>query len=98
MDRYNNPVVTWTATTLDGGTWLFDPGGSVEPAGVDRAQTVTTPTLYAPGWTPDLTAADRVTVDGRLWLIDGEPAPWGFWAGGTAGTVVRLKATTEGAA
>ena len=96
VDRYNNATFVWASTPLPG-VWLFDPGGSIEPVAVDRAATVTQPTLYAPGWTPDLTEADRVTVDGLPYLIDGKPAAWSYWAGGPAGLVVRLRAETEGA-
>ncbi|HWK92604.1 MAG TPA: hypothetical protein VNR17_10135 [Luteimicrobium sp.] len=74
VDSYGDPFEDWThptRTRLPGAT--VQARDSVETAGDGRVRIVTTRVLYARGLV-DLTAADRVDVDGVRFQVDGEPA------------------------
>jgi len=90
-DPYGNPLPgADVETTLTGAA--FDPGGSLEPVEVGRAQTVTTPRLYfiVP---PDIISTDRIRARGIVYNVIGNPALWiNPFTGVTAGLVVELKA------
>ncbi|WNN93966.1 head-to-tail stopper [Arthrobacter phage Nitro] len=75
LDSYGDPVESWdtpervllrnaTVQTVS----VFNP----EDEGVARHIIRGQKTLYAPG-AVDLTAADRIEVDGEIWRIDGDP-------------------------
>lgn len=79
--------------TLRPGEWvdsplpdaLFAPGGTREPAEPGVAAVVSSPALYWPGEKVDITASDRLVVDGAEWQVDGRPAVYPL------GTHVTLK-------
>lgn len=72
-DRYGNPRPgEWADAPLPDG--LFAPGGTREPAEPGVAAVVSSPALYWPGEKVDITASDRLVVDGSVWLVDGRPA------------------------
>ncbi len=83
----------WTTpTTLTINGCAFDPGGSSEPTEQGRNAVITQPTVYAPPGS-DITAADRLVVRSRTWLVDGDPAEYvNPFTGWEPGLVVKLKA------
>jgi len=89
-DRYGEPVYAWTTTTL-AERCSFDPGGSVEPVEVGRAQVVTTPRAYFCTH-PDVVAEDRLILRGATYTVEGDPAHWRDpWGSDVGGTVVELR-------
>lgn len=90
LDPYDNPLPGVDAEIPLTGA-AFDPGGSLEPAEVGRAQTVTTPRLYF-RTSPDIISSDRLRVRGLVYDVIGHPALWvSPFTGVTAGLVVELK-------
>lgn len=74
LDPYGNPLPgADVEINLPGAA--FDPGGSLEPVEVGRAQVVTTPKLYftVP---PDVVSTDRLRVRGLVYSVVGRPARW----------------------
>lgn len=93
-DRYGDPV--WEDVSTDLPPALFAPGGVEEPVEPGRAPVVSEPTLYWRNAWPDVIASDRLTVRGKTYSVEGEPADWrGARVGGL---VVRLKLVEEGTA
>lgn len=83
-DRYGNPIPgEWADSPLPDG--LFAPGGTREPAEPGVAAVISSPALYWPGARVDVTASDRLVVDGAEWQVDGRPAAYPL------GTHVTLK-------
>lgn len=72
-DSYGDPVISWTNPSR---LPLF--GASVGPSASTETESPTADTvraervLIAPG-AVDITATDRVEVDGQVWRIDGVP-------------------------
>lgn len=87
VDRYGNPVYSRSDVVLTERA-AFDPGGSREPVEVGREPTITTPKLYFPGATPDLTETDRVIVRGVEYTVEGIPADWRSPFGSQVGGMV----------
>ncbi|QOP65070.1 head closure Hc1 [Arthrobacter phage Adumb2043] len=72
-DSYGETVESWTTperSLLRGAT--VQTVSVVEEEGVARHITKGQKRLYAPG-AVDLTAADRIEVDGEIWQVDGDP-------------------------
>lgn len=89
-DPYGNPLPGVDVEVAIPGA-AFDPGGSLEPVEVGRAQTVTTPKLYFTT-SPDIISSDRLRVRGLVYSVIGRPALWvSPFTGVTAGMVVELK-------
>ena len=89
-DPYGNPIPGADVEVPIPGA-AFDPGGSLEPVEVGRAQVVTTPKLY---WivAPDVVSSDRLRVRGLVYSVIGRPALWvSPYTLTTAGLVVELK-------
>jgi hypothetical protein len=81
--------------TTDG--WLFDPGGTTTTNAIDRQPITTRPKLYRAGLpAPDVTARDRMVVDGDTYTVIGDPSIWdgGDFAPG-GGIVVELERVTD---
>ena len=95
LDRYNNAANEWGDPVALPGLWLFAPGRSGEKAAADGVTVTTSPTLYAVGHWPDVTAADRLVVRGVEWVLDGAPAEWRHLRGDVAGAVITLRSVTE---
>lgn len=74
VDRYGNPVPGW-ADPVSVGVFAVSPRESVEEDTVGRRPIITGLTVYAPLGTA-VAARDRVTVDGALYDVEGEPAVW----------------------
>ena len=91
LDPYGDPLPGADAETdLPGAA--FDPGGSLEPVEVGRAQTVTTPKVYFYRSSPDVVSTDRLRVRGLTYQVIGRPALWvSPYTLTTAGLVVELK-------
>ena len=90
LDPYGNPLPGADVEVLLTGA-AFDPGGSLEPLEVGRAQTVTTPRLYFRS-SPDVISSDRLRVRGLVYAVIGRPALWiSPYTGVTAGLVVELR-------
>jgi len=90
-DPYGNPIPGIDVETTVPGA-AFDPGSSLEPVEVGRAQTVTTPKLYFRS-SPDIISTDRMRARGIVYAVVGNPALWiSPYTGVTAGLVVELKA------
>lgn len=68
---------------------LYAPGGTSEPTQSGATPVISSPSLYWRGHHPDITAADRLVVDGVQWRVEGKPAHW------PKGTVVTLAAVTN---
>lgn len=90
QDRYGNP--TYSESTEDLPPAFFAPSGdlSVESG---REPVVSLPTLYWRGVWPDVVAADRLTVRGVTYTVEGEPADWR--GASVGGLVVKLRDTRE---
>lgn len=88
-DAYGRPTKTWTAPR-DEKAYAFDPGGSFEPFYPGREKVVTTPTIFAP-YSLEVTAQDRITVEGDLYEVSGDPSYWKSPAGKKLGVTVPLK-------
>lgn len=72
-DRYGNSLPgEWVDSPLPDA--LFAPGGTREPAEPGVAAVVSSPAVYWPGEKVDVTASDRLVVDGAVWQVDGRPA------------------------
>ncbi|QPX62342.1 head closure Hc1 [Arthrobacter phage Tbone] len=74
-DSYGDTVESWDAperTLLRGAT--VQSVSVVEEEGTVRHVLRGEKTLYAPG-VVDLTANDRIEVDGEIWRVDGDPVP-----------------------
>lgn len=91
LDRYGNPLPGVDAEVpIDGAA--FDPGGSLEPLEVGRAQTVTTPKVYFWRSAPDIVSTDRLRVRGLVYQVIGHPARWESpFTTEVAGLVVELQ-------
>jgi len=90
-DAYGNPVESFGAPVTVPGC-AFDPGASQEVYEPGRNPVTTAPRVFAPVGTV-VTARSRVTVRGKVYLVDGEPAEWwNPYTGSTPGTVVTLEA------
>lgn len=71
----------------------FNPGQSSEPTQVARNAVTTQPEVYAPA-DSDILAGDRLTVRGKTYDVDGEPAEWvSPFTGWAPGLVIALKLT-----
>lgn len=82
-DRYGTVVDDWTDTTSVDVTGRFAPGSTSEDRD-GRSATVETATVYLPTGTA-VTAANRLVIRGRTYLVDGVPADWrGITRGGIA--------------
>lgn len=98
-DDFGNEVTAWAdprPILNDAGkpASAFDPGGTVEPMLPGQERVITTPTLYVPFGQP-IRARDQITVRGRRWEVDGDPADWkNPLVGWKPGTVVKLKEVT----
>jgi len=90
VDAYNNPVYADTTTVL-AELAAFDPGGSLEPVEVGRAQVVTTPKAYFADQWPDVVVSDRLVIRGRTFTVQGRPADWRSPWTGMGGLVVELR-------
>lgn len=89
-DRYGKPSRVPVDTILPE-LAAFNPGGTSEPAEVDRDSVTDTPNLYFTN-APDLTAQDDVQIRGEWFHVDGTPAVYRSpFDGVTGGVVVRLK-------
>lgn len=85
LDQWGDPVPgPWVETALPDA--LFAPGGTSEPVQPGTAAVVSTPTVYWRGQWPDIGPADRLSVDGTVWQVEGRPARWPL------GMAVTLKA------
>jgi len=74
-NTHGNKVPNWaTATEAQMGPCLLAPTQSTELTD-QRASVSNVFTLYAPVGA-DLTARDRVRIDGDLFEVDGEPSRW----------------------
>lgn len=88
VDRYDNPVLEYVETPIEGAA--YDPGGSREPATPERDAVVTNPKLYFT-YSPDIVATDRMRVRGVVHEVVSRPAVWvSPFTGRTAGLVVEL--------
>lgn len=74
-DAHGNPVESWADPVSSGG-WGFDPGGSVESSMPGRDMVVTSPRLFRQSRDFVPGSRDRVTVRGREYQVDGDPADW----------------------
>lgn len=94
LDPYSEEDITedWStpyALTIPG--LAFNPGSSNEPSEVGRNSVVTQPEVYAPVGV-DILASDRLTIRGKTYLVDGNPAEWvNPFTGWPAGVVIKLK-------
>lgn len=73
LDSYGDPVESWDTperTLLRGAS--VQSVSVVEEEGTVRHVLRGEKTLYAPG-DVDLTANDRIEVDGEIWRVDGDP-------------------------
>lgn len=87
-DRYGNPRPgEWADSPLPDA--LFAPGGTREPSEPGVAAVVSSPAIYWPGEKVDVTASDRLVVDGAVWQVDGRPAVYPL------GTHVTLKGSEK---
>lgn len=77
----------WTDVTETDVAALVAPSERGEDHGANRQATITSYDLYLPAGT-DITAADRVTVRGDTFDVDGEPAVWAD--SGIVATVKRV--------
>jgi uncharacterized Zn-binding protein involved in type VI secretion len=91
-DAHGNPIVTFAdAVTVEG--CGFAPGGSQELYGPGRNPVTSVPQLYCPPGTV-VTSRSRVTVRGKLYQVDGDPAEWRSpFTGWEPGVVVTLERT-----
>ena len=90
-DVHGNPIETFDAPVTVGGC-AFDPGASQEVYEPGRNPVTTAPRVFAPAGTV-VTARSRVTVRGKVYLVDGDPAEWrNPYTGSIPGTVVTLEA------
>lgn len=87
-NRFGDPVPSQDSSVTVLGA--FSPGGSVEVAGQDVADTQ--PTVYLPPGT-DVSWVDAVTVDGVTYQVDGSPNEWvSPFTGKAFGVAVKLSA------
>lgn len=92
VDRYGNPVFSWTETPVPG--CAIAPGTSLEPAQVDRSEVITGWLVYFPPLT-DVRASDRLVARGRELEVDGEPGDWrNPYTGRAHGVVAATKEVT----
>lgn len=89
-DVDGNEVDGW-ASHVAVPAFAFDPGDSATMRGTDSIhRDVTQPTLYLPLETP-VAARGRVTVNGALYMVDGEPRPWSHPRLSLSGVVASLR-------
>lgn len=95
-DRFSgeNTALDWTTPSTLVLRGAFDPGSSVELSDVAR-DSVTTQPSFLTDFGADVRAGDRLTVRGRTWDVDGDPAEYRSpFSGWEAGMVVKLKAVS----
>ena len=74
-DRYGDHVPgPWEEEALPDG--LYAPGGSTEPVAASTADTVSRAAVYWPEQWPDVTATDRLRIDGLEHAVTGRPQRW----------------------
>lgn len=91
-DGYGNPVYTESSTALPDARYA--PRDVIPAAEPGRETVVIEPTLYWRNEWPDVTASDRLTVRGKTFEVQTEPADWRGDAVG--GLVVKLREVEEG--
>lgn len=88
-DAYGNPIFTEASTAL--APARFAPAGAAEPAQAGSVVVTSSPSLYWRGTWPDVTVADRLTVRGVTYEVDGPPADWRGSGVTPGGMVVKLR-------
>lgn len=90
VDQYGDPIPgTTTETAMP--DWFIAPRTSDDIEGRARDGVTVGLNLYTP-FAADLLRTDQVKVNGELYDIDGEIAPWKHpWTGWEAGQVAALK-------
>jgi hypothetical protein len=94
VDRFSGEAtsIDWTAPNTAPLTGAFDPGSSTVQFEVGRDPVVTQPSFIT-DFGADVRAGDRLTIRGRTWDVDGDPAEYRSpFSGWEAGMVVKLKA------
>lgn len=76
QDSRGNKVDAWEAPVPSSGWAIAFSPSSTEPATPDAVEAVAIPvTLYGP-FDAQITARDRVVVDGKVYEVEGEVARW----------------------
>jgi hypothetical protein len=91
VDAHGNPVESYgTPVTVSG--CAFDPGGTVESFEPGRDVVTTSPRVFVPSGAGSVSSRDRVTVRGKLYAVQGDPAVFtNPFTGWTPATVVNLE-------
>ncbi len=87
-DRYGEPGPGGVVET-ELPAALFAPAATSEPVVAGAAPVLSAPALYWRGRHPDVTAADRLRVNGTVYRVEGAPAHWPM------GLALTLAAATD---